>query len=223
MAKRNRNEKKIDKAKSVGVLGKEKTGDLYKSGNDARKHRKILVVIDLQNDFITGPLGNSDSVEVESKIVKLLLNKGDQYDAIYFTKDMHYDNYLNTLEGQKLPTPHCIFGTEGVKLTKKIGECMTNFRKNKKYVKVINKHTFGSSTLQTMLAVTCSNEDEIEFVGVYTDICVVSNALMCRQAMPNISIKVNADCCAGTSKENHEAALKVMKSCQIDIISGDDH
>lgn len=186
--------------------------------SEAKKGRKILIIVDMQNDFINGVLSNSKTRDVESKVVDKLTNHFNEYDAFYFTRDVHYENYLNTLEGKKLPVEHCIFGTDGIKLTDSILSAIKMLRENHKYVKIIDKHTFGSNTLTDMLSCVCGNNDEIELVGVCTDICVVSNALSLRQAMPNRVIKVDSNCCAGTSVEAHNSAMIVMKNCQIDII-----
>lgn len=187
---------------------------------NVRKDRKVLVVIDVQNDFIVGVLGNPECVVAEQRIVQRLKDEADKFDAFYFTRDTHYQNYLETLEGQKLPVEHCIAGTSGWDFTDGIKEAMKVLREKGKYVKVINKHTFGSSSLADILSVTCGGNDEIELMGVCTDICVVSNALSLRQMMPNRVIKVNPSFCAGTSRAAHKAALRTMNSCQIEIVAG---
>lgn len=199
---------------------KDKTKKGKKPTKNVRKNRRILVVVDIQNDFITGCLGNKECVVAEQRICERLQTEADKFDAIYFTKDVHYDNYLETLEGKKLPVEHCIFGTKGCDFTDGIKDAMSVLRKNGKYVKVVTKHTFGSSTLADILSVTCGGNDEIELCGVCTDICVVSNALSLRQMMPNRVIKINPSFCAGTSRAAHKAALRTMNSCQIDIIAG---
>lgn len=184
-----------------------------------KRKRKILIIVDVQNDFITGSLGNDNCVRAAEQIVKKLNNEADKYDGFYFTKDIHFTDYLETLEGKKLPIEHCIKGTKGSELIDDIQTAIEKLKKKKKFVKVIEKHTFGSTSLVCFLK--NSNQDyEIEICGVCTDICVVSNALALRQAMPNMIIKVNPACCAGTTKAAHKSALRVMNSCQIDIIAG---
>lgn len=195
-------------------------GKNKKPAKGVHKNRKILVVVDVQNDFITGCLGNKECVVAEQRICERLQAEADKFNAIYFTKDVHYDNYLETLEGKKLPIEHCIYGTKGCDFTDGIKDAMATLRKNGKYVKVVTKHTFGSSILADILSVTCGGNDEIELCGVCTDICVVSNALALRQMMPNRVIKVNPSFCAGTSRAAHKAALRTMNSCQIEIVAG---
>lgn len=183
------------------------------------KDRRVLVVVDMQKDFVNPEvLGNSNTEMVEKKIIKKLTEHYDKYDAFYFTRDIHYENYLNTLEGKKLPVKHCIYGTEGSKFTDGIAEAIKTLRENGKYVKIITKHTFGSKSLTDILSCTCGGGDVIEICGVSTDICVVSNALSFRQEMPNRRIVVDSTCCAGTSVKAHNAALRVMNSCQIETL-----
>lgn len=209
-----------DKVKTTGAEGIKETKKPKFGQNVHKRGRKILVVVDVQNDFITGVLGNKDCVTAANRIVEKLTTEADKYDAFYFTKDVHFENYLETLEGKKLPVEHCIYETEGCELVTGVADAMKFLRKKGKYVKVVNKHTFGSTTLTDILAASCRPNDEIELCGVCTDICVVSNALSLRQAMPNRVIKVNPSYCAGTSRAAHKAALRTMNSCQIDIIAG---
>lgn len=215
----NLNEESLEKANRKKPKRKSKKHK-SKAVSNFRKDRKILIIVDVQNDFISGSLGSPDCVKAEQRIVEHLHTNMDKYDAFYFTKDVHFDNYLETLEGKKLPVEHCIIGTNGVDFTDGIKEAMKALREHGKYVKVITKHTFGSTTLADILSVTCGGNDEIELCGVCTDICVISNALSLRQMMPNRVIKVNPTYCAGTNRAAHKAALRVMNSCQIDIIAG---
>ena len=180
--------------------------------------KKILVIVDMQNDFVDGVLGNDMTKAVLPKVVKKLNEKGNEYTSIYLTRDIHFDNYMDTLEGKKLPVPHCIKGTGGENISKDLWDVVKELREQKKFVKVIDKHTFGSGTLIDYLSVTCGANDEIEFCGVCTDICVVSNVICTRMALPNTVIKVDAKCCAGTSMKAHNAALRTMASCQVDIV-----
>lgn len=167
--------------------------------------RKILVVIDMQNDFIDGALGTKDAVSIVPKVVE----KIKSYDSsnVYATMDTHYD-YFKTQEGKLLPVEHCISGTKGWKLRKEIAELVKD--------NLFPKSTFGSSTLAGELNIISSKEDiEVELVGLCTDVCVVSNALLFKAIMPEVRISVDSSCCAGTTQEKHQAALEVMKSCQI--------
>lgn len=181
-------------------------------------NKKILVVVDVQNDFIDGALGNDETKAIVPKLVKKLKKYGKDYDSIYLTRDIHYDNYLDTLEGKKLPVPHCIKKSGGESINKDVWEAVQMLRKQKKYVGVVDKNTFASKDLIAILSQVCSSSDEIELCGVCTDICVVANAIGLRTAMPNTVIKVDSHCCAGTSIKAHNAALRTMSSCQVDVI-----
>ena len=176
-------------------------------------NKKILVVVDVQNDFIDGALGNDETKAIVPKLVKKLKKYGKDYDSICMTRDIHYDNYLDTLEGKKLPVPHCIKKSGGESINKDVWEAVQMLRKQKKYV-----NTFASKDLIAILSQVCSSSDEIELCGVCTDICVVANAIGLRTAMPNTVIKVDSHCCAGTSIKAHNAALRTMASCQVDVI-----
>lgn len=164
---------------------------------------KTLIVIDMQNDFIYGSLGTKEA----QMIVLNVKNKIQEYykngDEIIFTRDTHYSNYLNTNEGKNLPVKHCIYGTHGWNIAD--GLEVPNCR-------YINKETFGWANWGNWYY------GDIEIVGVCTDICVVSNALMLKAMFPEVDITVDASCCAGTTPENHKAALQVMKCCQINVI-----
>ena len=184
--------------------------------------KKILVVIDMQNDFITGSLGSPLTQAVVPNVVKKCQKYKDNGDIIFFTYDTHYDNYFDTLEGKKLPIKHCAFGETGWQVIPELDK----FISEREYDPRIYKETFGDINIDSKIAVACQDipfditeEDfEIELIGVCTDICVVSNALILRASFPNTKITVDASCCAGTSVEAHQAALTVMKSCQIDVI-----
>lgn len=166
---------------------------------------KKLIIIDMQNDFVTGSLGTKEAREIVPHIIDRL-NEYSKADVI-FTRDTHYDNYLNTLEGKKLPVTHCIKCTPGWEIIPEFNIIGTV---------VINKNTFGSTYLPTIMEF--ESLESIELCGVCTDICVISNALLLRAHYPNTKIIVYANCCAGVTPELHEAALKVMESCQINVI-----
>lgn len=184
--------------------------------------KKILVVVDMQNDFVKGSLGG----EKAQAIIPNVVEKINQYKngIIFITRDIHYDNYSDTLEGKKLPVPHCLYNTKGKEVVSEVWDAAQVVRKSsgKNKVQVIDKHTFGSEHLADILQTICKPDDVIELCGVCTDICVVSNALLLRAALPNNIIKVDASCCAGTDKKNHNAALLTMKNCQIDVYTGAD-
>lgn len=169
---------------------------------------KLLVVIDMQKDFVTGALGSEAAQAVVSKIDDKIKNGG--YDDVFFTFDTHFSNYSETLEGKKLPVPHCIKGTDGWNTA--LG--FNGFNAGN----MVEKYTFGYTEWEKRFG-EAENIESIEIVGVCTDICVVSNALILRALYPDTPIFCDASCCAGTSEDAHKAALTVMKSCQIDIIN----
>lgn len=172
---------------------------------------KTLIVIDMQNDFVTGPLGTPEAVailpNVERKIKEYVRFGLD----VIFTQDTHFDNYLSTNEGKHLPIPHCIRGTSGHDIVPSL---------NIPESEHIQKGTFGlyGDGWTDILDLELADEYDIEIIGVCTDICVITNALILKTEFPEANITVDASCCAGTTPEAHEAALKVMKSCQINVI-----
>lgn len=171
---------------------------------------KALIVIDMQNDFIYGSLGSDLTRGIVLNVVDKI--KAENCGNLIFTQDTHEENYLDTFEGKKLPIRHCISGTEGWNIIEEIEAVIENKTHTDKLF--LSKRTFGLNEWSRWLA----KYDEVEIIGVCTDICVVSNALAIRTAFPNMKITVDARCCAGTSIEAHNAALITMKSCQIDII-----
>ena len=168
--------------------------------------KKTLIVIDFQNDFVNGVLGTPEAQaiipEVKEKVAEYLRHGNE----VIFTRDTHYENYMDTLEGKKLPVSHCVFGTDGWRLVdglEGIEECC-----------YYNKETFGFKAWPFL-----TGEPElIEIIGVCTDICVITNALLLKTVFPELPIVVDASCCAGTTPEKHKAALEVMKSCQITVV-----
>ena len=180
--------------------------------------KNLLVVVDMQNDFINGSLGTLEAQaivpNVASKIKQYLKNENS---LIVFTYDTHDENYMETQEGKNLPVPHCIVGTQGWELHPEIDE----LRKNSKNT-VLRKPTFGCVNLPSFLNIFLGNRDmeleTIELVGLCTDICVVSNALILKAYYPEIKITVDSNCCAGVTPESHESALTTMKMCQINVI-----
>lgn len=182
---------------------------------------KILCVIDVQEDFIRGPLSNDETKAVLIEIANKINNTSED-DYIIYTRDTHTANYLNSFEGKHLPIPHCLENSAGWQVCPEATAVFDNLGLTPTF---IDKPTFGSFELLERLNQIITDEEDvsykditIEFIGVCTDICVVSNALMTRAAFPDINIVVDARCCAGTSPEAHEAALAIMRSCQIDVI-----
>lgn len=173
--------------------------------------KKILVVVDMQKDFVDGALGTKEAVAIVDNVV----NKINGHDGdIFVTYDTHFENYMETSEGKKLPVPHCIKGTDGWKLNDKVQAALAA----KTYTEV-EKITFGSVDLPQLLKKAVGDgEFEIELVGLCTDICVVSNALLLKATFPEVAISVDASCCAGVTPDTHNAALATMKMCQINVV-----
>lgn len=177
---------------------------------------KYLVVVDMQNDFVSGALGSPDAQAIVPGVVQLIERyKAEPDSLVTGTLDTHTDDYLNTLEGKLLPVPHCIRDTEGWKLHPDVATVMDPEL-------MFEKPTFGSLDMACKLAFATSllpgGLEEIALCGLCTDICVVSNALLLRATFPDVPIKVYANCCAGTTPEKHESALQTMESCQIEVI-----
>lgn len=179
--------------------------------------KKILVVVDMQNDFITGPLGTPEAMSIVDKVVEKI--RGEEWDRIVCTMDTHDNNYLETQEGKKLPVKHCIIYTDGWRIHEKIDAEVEKIHYTKQDIYL--KHTFGSLfAAQLMVPYDTNPEDfEVTLVGVCTDICVISNALLLKAHYPEMKIVVDASCCAGTTPEKHRMALEVMKSCQVDVVN----
>lgn len=171
--------------------------------------RDLLMVIDMQNDFIDGALGTKEAVEIVPYVEDKIRNfKG----TVLFTRDTHYENYLETQEGRNLPVKHCIKGTDGWNIRKELDDLRTN--------EPIDKVTFGSMELGPMLQ-KMDEEDKINsitFVGLCTDICVISNVMIAKAYLPETEIIVDSKCCAGVSVESHNNALEAMKICQVKVI-----
>ena len=169
---------------------------------------KILVVVDMQNDFIDGALGTAEAVAIVPYVKSLI----EGFDGrVFFTRDTHFENYMETEEGKNLPVPHCIKGTEGWKIRAELDVL--------RRTEAIDKLTFGSRELVDVL----SREGEIEsitFVGLCTDICVISNAILVKSFYPEIPLTVDARGCAGVTPESHARALEAMRMCQIRVING---
>ena len=173
--------------------------------------KKVLVGVDIQNDFVDGALGTPEAVAIVDAAAEKIKNfDGD----IFVTYDTHFEDYMDTLEGKKLPVPHCIKGTNGWELNPKIAEAL----KGKNY-KTIEKLTFGSVDLPQLVKEKIGNQKaEITLIGLCTDICVVSNALLLKANILDSEIFVDSACCAGVTPDTHNAALDTMRCCQINVI-----
>ena len=165
--------------------------------------KKTLIVVDMQKDFIDGALGSKEAIaiveNVKNKIAQYVKNR----DEIIFTRDTHQSDYLSTNEGKNLPVEHCIQGTDGWKIQEDLEVPGAIY---------IDKPTFGYMDWKDY------NLEEVELVGLCTDICVVSNVMLLKANYPEMNIVVDASCCAGVTVESHNAALTTMKMCQIDVI-----
>lgn len=172
--------------------------------------KKVLIVVDMQGDFVDGPLGTQEARGIVPNVIDKIIEYDLIGDSIIFTLDTHFANtYKDSQEGKFLPVEHCIRDTDGWHLQNDIYEVLCN-----KFVEFtyLEKTTFGSMELMDDIPL---DTESIELVGVCTDICVVSNALILKACFPEIPIYVDASCCAGTTPEKHKVALEVMKSCQI--------
>ena len=170
---------------------------------------RILIVVDMQKDFVDGALGSSEAVEIVDNVVEKIRG----FDGpIFVTMDTHDEDYLDTMEGRNLPVKHCIKGTDGWKLNSEVEKAL----EGKDFI-IVEKPTFGSVKLVELLREYVDSDAEIELVGLCTDICVVSNALMLKAWMPEVHISTDRSCCAGVTPEQHNAALSTMASCQIEI------
>lgn len=172
--------------------------------------QKLLFVIDMQNDFIDGALGTKEA----QAIVPAVKEKIIEFDgSVYFTRDTHFDNYLETQEGRNLPIPHCIKDTEGWQIREELQKFITT--------KIIDKPTFGSAVMSVVLMQLQQKEpiESVTFIGLCTDICVISNVMIAKAFLPEAEIIVDASCCAGVTPESHKTALEAMKACQVTVIN----
>ena len=170
--------------------------------------KHVLVVIDIQKDFVDGALGTAEAVAMIPNAVKKIREFNGE---IFVTYDTHFEDYMNTAEGGKLPVPHCIKGTEGWELDKNIATALEG-----KDFTSVEKLTFGSVDLPALVSEAVGEEDfDITLIGLCTDICVVSNALILKASFPEKEVYVDSSACAGVTVETHDAALTTMKMCQI--------
>ncbi len=172
--------------------------------------KNFLVVVDMQKDFVDGALGSEEAVKIVPAVVEKIKNFNGE---IFATFDTHFEDYMQTAEGKKLPVPHCIKGTDGWKLDKSVESAL-----DEKSYTAVEKLTFGSVDLPRLIEERANGEEfTIELVGLCTDICVVSNALVLKANFPEVEISVDKACCAGVTVESHNSALTTMSSCQINI------
>lgn len=169
--------------------------------------KKLLIVVDMQNDFVDGSLGTKEAEGIVAHVKAKVEQYQEQKDTVIFTRDTHTEAYLDTQEGKKLPVVHCVKGTKGWEII----DCLQPYVQT-----VFDKPTFGSVELAHVVA--RGGYEQIELVGLCTDICVVSNALLLKAALPEIQICVDSACCAGVTPASHEAALTTMKMCQIEVL-----
>ena len=176
--------------------------------------KKLLIVVDMQNDFVTGSLGSKEARAIVPAVKELI----ETFDGeVWFTRDTHLDNYLETQEGKKLPVVHCIKGSSGWEIIPELKEFAD------KAVKIFNKNTFGSVELAREiediqhLAIT-EKFDEIYLCGLCTGICVINNAMLIKAVTPETPIKIVANACACVTPESHETALNAMRTCQIEVV-----
>ncbi|MCC8099033.1 MAG: cysteine hydrolase [Clostridiales bacterium] len=168
---------------------------------------KLLVVVDMQKDFVDGALGTSEAVAIVSRVQEKVLARQAAGWTVVFTRDTHTEQYLDTQEGRNLPVPHCIQGTPGWEIIPELPA---------QGCKVLDKPSFGSLEL-AQYAAKLEGLEEIELVGLCTDICVISNALLLKAAVPEVLISVDAACCAGVTPASHANALRAMEMCQIKV------
>ena len=173
--------------------------------------KEFLIVVDMQKDFVDGALGTSEAVA----IVPAVCDRIRAFDGeVIVTYDTHPDTYMETEEGKNLPVPHCIKGTDGWQLDAAVADALTG-----KSYHTVEKPTFGSTDLPYLVAAMAGEEDfSVTLIGLCTDICVVSNALLLKAHFPEKTIRVDAACCAGVTPDTHTAALTTMKMCQIDVV-----
>ena len=169
---------------------------------------KVLAIIDMQKDFIDGALGTKEAVAIVPKVAARLAQARADGETVVFTRDTHHADYLSTQEGRKLPVPHCLEGTDGWQIDAALAV---------EDAPIFDKPGFGSPALIEYLRSLPALEG-VEFIGLCTDICVITNAMMTKGALPEVPLSVRADCCAGVTPQRHETALQAMRMCQISIV-----
>lgn len=169
---------------------------------------KVLAIIDMQKDFIDGALGTKEAIAIVPKVAARLAQARADGETVVFTRDTHHADYLLTQEGRNLPVPHCLEGTDGWQIDAALAV---------EDAPVFDKPGFGSPALIEYLRSLPALEG-VEFIGLCTDICVITNAMMTKVALPEVPLSVRADCCAGVTPQSHETALQAMRMCQISIV-----
>lgn len=175
--------------------------------------KRFLIVVDMQKDFVDGSLGTKEAVAIVPAVVERILKAREEGETVIATLDTHEENYMETSEGRHLPVMHCIRGTEGWKIDKAVAEALGDSM-------LLEKPTFGSVRLPGVIRDLLGEDEEpaFELIGLCTDICVVSNALLLKASFPEAPICVRSSCCAGVTPELHRAALSTMASCQVEVI-----
>lgn len=189
------------------ILRKREQNSSWQDINRGEKMAKVLIVVDMQNDFIDGALGTKEAVAIVPYVKEVIENFDGK---VFFTRDTHFDNYMETQEGKNLPVPHCIKDTDGWQIRAELEDLRTT--------EAIDKLTFGSKDLIDVLAKE-ENIEEITFVGLCTDICVISNIMVVKAFYPEIPLVVDAKGCAGVTVQSHLNALEAMKMCQVKIVN----
>lgn len=180
------------------------------SKEEIMKTRKLLLVIDMQKDFVDGALGTAEAVSIVPNVLSAIA--GYDMKDIFVTRDTHPQNYLETQEGKNLPVVHCVKGTPGWELDKDVAAAVSG-------AEIFDKPTFGSTAMaERMKELAAEGPIDITLIGLCTDICVISNALLIKAFLPEVPVHCIASCCAGVTPEKHLAALETMRSCQIDVI-----
>jgi len=170
---------------------------------------RMLIVVDMQNDFIDGVLGSASALKIVDSVSQKIADYRDTKSPVIFTRDTHNGEYLKTQEGKNLPIPHCIHNTDGWNISSKL---------DARDSLIVDKQSFGSLDLAKAIS-GYEALTEIELIGLCTDICVISNALILKAAFPEVKITVDASCCAGITPESHKNALNSMKMCQVSVIN----
>ena len=166
---------------------------------------KLLIVVDMQNDFIDCALGTPEAVAIVDNVANKIKSYKSNGDAVIFTRDTHQENYLETNEGKHLPVVHCVEGTSGWEISDKL---------DTEGAKIINKPSFGYTLWEIE---KLDQYDEVELIGLCTDICVISNALIIKALYPELKVTLDSSCCAGVTPASHDAALLAMKMCQVEV------
>lgn len=166
---------------------------------------KLLIVVDMQNDFIDCALGTPEAVAIVDNVANKIKSYKSNGDAVIFTRDTHQENYLETNEGKHLPVVHCVEGTSGWEISDKL---------DTEGAKIINKPSFGYTLWENE---KLDQYDEVELIGLCTDICVISNALIIKALYPELKVTLDSSCCAGVTPASHDAALLAMKMCQVEV------